>query len=115
MNVRQFLKCNVCDSIIFVRTQLGWLEEYPIRVHCGNCGILISGKAYQDPFKGLFKITFDNSTNVPETEPDYYIEASGELLTEKLQPANFDNNYLYSPPPFFISTYPIQITYFDTI
>ncbi|NHM29019.1 YecA family protein [Neobacillus terrae] len=114
MNVRQFLKCNVCESIIFVRTQLGWLEEYPIRVHCGNCGILISGKAYQDPFNGRFKITFDNSTNVPETNPDYYIEASGELLTEKLQHANFDNKYLYSLPPFFNALFSMGDENYDT-
>jgi len=103
MNVRNFLKCEVCGSITLVRTQLGWLEQHPIRVYCGRCGILLSGTVFQNPTEGTFRFEFSNSQVIESTRPDYYIEASGELLTEKLQPYIGPDDVPYITPPFFNS------------
>ena len=49
-----------------------------------------------------FTMSFDNATEVPVQDPDYYIEISGELLTEKIRP--FDKAKDEFPlPPFFKS------------
>lgn len=102
MNVRHYLKCDVCGAVILTRTQVGWLDSHPIRIHCGRCGILISGTAYFNQEQATLRFEFSNAENIGETKPDYYIEASGELLTEKLQQvANFDNEFYYSTSPFF--------------
>lgn len=102
MTHRVYLKCDVCGSIILTRTQIGHLEEYPIRIHCAKCGILISGEFHQNPAVPQFEISFENATEVPMQDPDYYIEISGELLTEKIRPFNKTEDE-FQLPPFFKS------------
>lgn len=102
MNVRNYLKCEVCGTITLVRTQIGYLDSHPIKVHCGKCGILISGMVFLNQQEGTFKFEFNNAKIVNQTNPDYYIESSGELLTEKLQ-KNDSEEFFYSPTPFFKS------------
>ena len=102
MTHRVYLKCDVCDSIILTRTQIGHLEEYPIRIHCAKCGILISGEFHQNPDAPQFAMSFENATEVPMQDPDYYIEISGELLTEKIRP--FDKAKDEFPLPSFFKS-----------
>jgi hypothetical protein len=101
---RVYLKCDVCGSIILTRTQIGHLEEHPIRIHCAKCGILISGEFHQNPDVPQFTMSFENATVIPMQDPDYYIEISGEFLTEKIRP--FDKSEdVFQLPPFFKSMY----------
>ena len=102
MTHRVYLKCDVCGSIILTRTQIGHLVEHPIRIHCAKCGILISGEFHQNPDAPQFAMSFENATEVPMQDPDYYIEISGELLTEKIRPFDKDEDE-FQLPSFFKS------------
>lgn len=42
------IKCEVCESTICTKIQVGWLKKYPIRIHCPECNILISGEVFQN-------------------------------------------------------------------
>ena len=84
--IRHLLKCDVCGAHTLLRTQLSWLPQHPLRVHCGKCGILISGTVYIDHEEVEFDFVFHNATVLEsDATPDFHIEASAELLTAKLQ------------------------------
>lgn len=109
MTDRRFIKCEVCGSIIMVRTQVGWLPGHPIRIHCAKCGILISGECIQDQENAEFDVRFQNAKRVEaeSADIDYYIEVSGELLTAKIRPFNAEEDE-YQPPPFFTTLQSMQ-------
>jgi hypothetical protein len=99
--LRKVLKCDVCGSKTLVRIQIGWLDSHPVRFNCGNCEILISGTLFLDQLEATALIKFSNAKeDDTEDSTEFYIEASGELLTEKLQPYNFEKTLF---PPFFTS------------
>jgi hypothetical protein len=89
--------------VILVRTQVGWLPEHPIRIHCAKCGILISGGCIQDQEDIEFNMYFENAKELNYENVktiDFYIEISGELLTLKIR--SFDKKQdEYQVPPFF--------------
>lgn len=100
-NIRSYYSCDVCGHITLVRAQYGWLDSHPIRYTCGHCKILIKGVAFLDQKNAGFRIKIENASLVShENGADFYIETSGELLTEKLQPFNSEIHW-YIPPPFF--------------
>ena len=82
-----------------MRLQVGWLDDHPLRIPCGRCGILIFGTAFFDQKKAGLRYEIKNASSIDESNPDFYIEASAELLTEKLRPHK--GPYHWSPPPFF--------------
>lgn len=99
--LRKVLKCDVCGSKTLVRIQLGWLDSHPVRFNCGNCGILISGTLLLNQLQGTAFIEFENANEVDNEEStEFYIEASGELLTEKLQSYQYEKTLF---APFFTS------------
>mgnify|MGYP001401799805 CR=1 FL=1 len=100
--IRTYYKCNVCETVTLLRTQFGWLDEHPIRYTCGQCKITIEGTAFLDQENANFRIIIHNATLIEQdnVEPKFYIEASGELLTEKLI-AYDPEQHKYMPPPFF--------------
>ncbi len=80
-----FVKCDVCNKITRIRLQVGWLEEHPIAVMCGNCGISLKGKVYIDQENIDLKYTFENAKEVYDVKkPDYAVECSGEFPTRKI-------------------------------
>lgn len=80
-----FIKCQVCGSITRVRLQVGWLEEHPIVIACGRCGISLTGKVYIDQCAIELKISFDNAEIINDNgETDYMVECSGEFPVKKL-------------------------------
>jgi len=96
-----FLKCEVCGAITLVRVQVGWLDGHPLTIPCGSCRIVISGSARFDQVRATTSYEFHNGKETESTEqPDYYLEVSGELLTEKLKKYE-GGPYVWSPPPFF--------------
>lgn len=99
---RAYIKCDVCGSVILTRTQIGWLPEHPIRLYCMKCKILISGTFTQEPDVPQFNISFRNAAVVEMTDPDFYIEISGELLTSKIRPYVKEQDD-FQFPPFFNS------------
>ena len=44
MVYNEFIKCEVCGCVTRIRLQVGWLDEHPIAVTCGKCGISLKGK-----------------------------------------------------------------------
>lgn len=99
--MRGNLQCEVCGAKTLIRIQVGWLDMHPIRFNCGKCGILIIGTIYQDQMNVNAHTKFENVLEVPDKgDSDFYIEVSGEFLTEKLQPYKFENTLM---PPFFTS------------
>ena len=48
MVYNEFIRCEVCGCITRIRLQVGWLDEHPIAVTCGKCGISLKGKADED-------------------------------------------------------------------
>ena len=42
MVCNEFIRCEVCGCITRIRLQVGWLDEHPIAVTCGKCGISLS-------------------------------------------------------------------------
>src|SRR5439155_23990833 len=85
MTVRQVVQCDVCKSRTLLRTLLGWLPDHPIRIPCGKCHVIIQGKLTIDQQKPDFRFEFTNGTMIPGEDSEYYLECSGELLTEKLR------------------------------
>lgn len=83
----EFIKCDVCGSITRIRLQVGWLEEHPIAVTCGKCGISLKGKVKIGQDLPELKFEFENAERVnatPTTLPDYVVECSGEFTTIKM-------------------------------
>lgn len=98
MIVTNDYQCNVCSSITRIKVQLGWLDNYPVRIKCGNCNISIFGNVSLDQENAGFSINFKNVTPLESIgKPDYLIEVSGELLTEKMRPYTGDMD-TFSPP-----------------
>ena len=82
MTIRQVVQCDVCKTRTLLRTLLGWLPTHPIRIPCGKCGVLIQGTVILNPPNSKFD--FVNGKSIEGEESEYYLECSGELLTEKL-------------------------------
>lgn len=98
VTLRGNYQCDVCKAKTLVRVQVGWLENHPVRFNCLKCGILIMGTMYQDQKNVSAHLELENVTKVTSPKSDYYIEASGELLTEKLQKFDYAESLI---PTFF--------------
>lgn len=86
MNVSTDFKCDVCGKITRIKIQMGWLDKYPINIKCKECNISIFGECNLNiegnkEFLNLKNVT-QSTTN---QSPDFLIEVSGELLTEKIR------------------------------
>lgn len=88
MNQNYFVKCGVCGAGHRVRIQAGYLNCYPVRFYCGECGSRICGEVRLDPSKAKVDFVLDRSMaafscdEYPESA--YLVECSGELLTKKM-------------------------------
>ncbi len=74
-----YIKCQVCGKITRIRLQLGWLDEHPIVVTCGECGTSLSGKVKIRQDHPEFSFSFDNADIVNNLDANYMVECSGEL------------------------------------
>ena len=87
MVYNEFIKCEVCGCVTRIRLQVGWLDEHPIAVTCGKCGISLKGKVKIGQEIPELKFKFENAEMVnvtPTTLPDYVVECSGEFPTIKM-------------------------------
>ncbi|MGM8297536.1 SEC-C metal-binding domain-containing protein [Clostridium perfringens] len=99
MNCNTYQKCSVCGTITRIRIQAGHLEKHPIRYNCGKYGILINGIYSQNEKEFKLNVKFDNAEAVSETNAEYYIESSGEFISEKLS----KNDVMPKISPFIYS------------
>lgn len=74
-----YIKCQVCGKITRIRLQIGWLDEHPIVVTCGECGTSLSGKVKIRQDYPELCFSFDNADIVNNIEANYMVECSGEL------------------------------------
>ena len=87
MVCNEFIRCEVCGCITRIRLQVGWLDEHPIAVTCGKCGISLKGKVKIGQDTPGLKFEFENAERVNATLatiPDYVVECSGEFTTIKM-------------------------------
>lgn len=102
MNVSNDLKCEVCGKITRIKVQMGWLEKYPINIKCNECHISIFGEFNLKSNSNESFVNLKNVTLVDGKEnPDFILEVSGELLTEKIRDYTGGIDTLFSP---FIKT-----------
>jgi len=87
MVFNEYIKCDVCGCITRIRLQVGWLDEHPIVVTCGKCGISLRGKVFIGQKETKLVFDFENA-KVTTIEPsaccDYVVECSGEFTTLKI-------------------------------
>jgi hypothetical protein len=100
-----------------VRVQIGYLDQHPIRIYCSRCGILFDGFIFINQSECSYSLEFNNASQVrgrPLPTPDFVIESSGELLTDKVQVYESGLSSKYLPP--FIKTVitmdPVQLSNF---
>lgn len=104
MIVPRVIICPICGKKTYIRIEDGgYLDEYPVRVHCMNCKTLIKGKYVMDPKsnqRGLNLINADyEDCDVVSNRiknADYVIDISGELPCKKVK--KFDGNIIHSSP-----------------
>lgn len=96
----EFIRCEVCGSITRIRLQIGFLDEHPIAVSCGKCGVSLKGKVqiHQEAVGLAFE--FENALIISPsciTVSDYMIECSGEFISNKLQKEEKEQLSLITP------------------
>lgn len=90
MTDRIYVKCEVCGTVVILRVLVGFLEEYPVRIICKECGITLHGKISIKHQEIAISYAFINAKQL-DYEKDkravanakYYLEISGELPTIK--------------------------------
>ena len=86
MTYNIFVKCDVCESIIDLKWQVGYLSKSTFKVNCGKCKTLIEGTLLANNPGIAYEIK-----NAREIEAkvdlncDYIIPISGEIITEKMR------------------------------
>lgn len=98
MTVNYFLKCPVCGTVTRMRTPAGYIYKTPVRVHCGECNTLLSGEFISDNDNVRAYYIPINCEEVKPQAFEYYGEASGELLSQKLIKLHADGKDIYMPP-----------------
>jgi len=79
-----YIKCQVCGKITRIRLQVGWRNQHPIVVACGECGTSISGIAYMDQENAGLDFQFSNAEIMADvTEAAFIVECSSEFTTYK--------------------------------
>lgn len=83
-----FVKCDICDSVLDLKWQVGYLPKSKIIVSCGKCKSTIKGTLYTDNENIKIKYDIENAKEIPPTEDfkcDFIVPISGELITEKMK------------------------------
>ncbi len=78
-----FIKCQVCGKITRIRLQVGWLQEHPVVVTCGECRTSLSGKVNLGQDHPALEYTFENADIVIDENADFIVECSGEFPVMK--------------------------------
>lgn len=94
------MQCPSCECITRMRSPAGYIENTPVRIHCGNCNTLLTGEFISDGTTATCKFIPSNCQVPKEYDYnyDFYGEASGEVLCHKICKNN--NPDLGSLPPF---------------
>lgn len=98
--------CPICGKKTYLRIEDGgYLNEYPIRIHCANCRALIKGVYIMGSSSGKNGLHMYNaktqecdvdSVSNKILNADYAVDISGELPCKKVR--EFDGNLIASSP-----------------
>ncbi|NTM28298.1 SEC-C domain-containing protein [Enterococcus faecium] len=80
----EFIKCNMCDTTINLRMQLGYFD-IPFHLNCPKCKTSIDGKILlENVFP--YEITVNNAYSVDDYDFNFYsVELSAEFPTRKMK------------------------------
>ena len=79
-----YMKCEVCDSIINLKWQIGHIERAPVSIVCAECKTVLKFILITDQENITFDMKSKNATQVQNQDFDYIAETSSELLTFKI-------------------------------
>lgn len=85
MNVNYIVKCRICGSLTRIRIPLGYIRNFPIRIHCGKCNSIIKGNMVVDNENISYHADFLNVDVISNGKPNYFSEVSGELPSNKVE------------------------------
>lgn len=102
MTVNYYVKCPVCGKITRMRSPAGYIYSTPVRIHCGNCNTLLTGKFISDNKRIKAYFVDGNCTSVYgyDNSYDYFAEASGEMICNKLRPNENGSFEIVQSPVF---------------
>ena len=96
MTVNYFIKCPTCNTITRMRTPAGYIYKTPVRIHCGKCNTLLTGEFVSDNEKEKAYYTPNNCEEVKPQAFDYFGEASGEMICNKIEPIHAEAMIFFS-------------------
>lgn len=99
MTVNYFIKCPICGTITRMRSPAGYVYSTPIRIHCGKCNTVLTGTFISDNKRIRAYYVPSNCTEVPPQDYEYYGEASGEVLCNKLEQISGTAEDVLPPKP----------------
>ena len=79
-----YMKCDVCESVINVKWQVGHVEEAPVSIVCPDCLTVLKFTLYTDNEEVKINFKSKNASEIKQTVPKYFAETSSELLTYKI-------------------------------
>lgn len=80
----EFIKCNMCDTTINLRMQLGYFD-IPFHLNCPKCKTSIEGKILLENVEH-YEVRVNNAYLVNEYDSNFYsVELSAEFPTRKIK------------------------------
>lgn len=79
-----------------MRSPAGYIYSTPVRIHCGKCNSLLTGNFISDNENIEAYFTPSNCEEVSPQDYEYYGEASGEMICNKIE--HLPGKYLEIPP-----------------
>lgn len=97
----EFIKCNMCDTTINLRMQLGYFD-IPFHLNCPKCKTSIEGKILLENVEH-YEVRVNNAYLVNEYDSNFYsVELSAEFPTRKIKKKNMEANF-YEISPYMRS------------
>lgn len=102
MTVNYYIKCPVCNSITRMRSPAGYVYSTPVHIHCGKCNTILTGEFISDNERIKAYFIPSNCKEVTQQKYDFYGEAAGEMLCDKIKASVNNMNFLPpKPSPIF--------------
>jgi len=79
-----YMKCDVCESIINLKWQVGHIERAPVSIVCAKCKTVLKFILITNQEDITIDMKSKNATRVQGSNFDYIAETSSELLTYKI-------------------------------
>ncbi|GAU76940.1 hypothetical protein [Fusibacter sp. 3D3] len=79
-----YMKCDVCNSIVDLKWQVGHIKQAPVSIVCPECKTILKFDLITDQENITIDMTTKNATRVEGDDYDFIAETSSELLTYKI-------------------------------